>query len=87
MLLIKRYLNRKLYDSEAHCYITVHDLAKLVRQGVDFKVLDHASGFDYTAQTLALILVMEAKMSSRSVDVSVFEKVIREGIPETVAAA
>lgn len=87
MRIIKRYRNRKLYDSEAHRYITVHDLAKLVRQGVDFKVLDHVTGDDYTAQTLALILVEEAKTSPRNVDVAVFEKVIREGIPEKAEAA
>jgi polyhydroxyalkanoate synthesis repressor PhaR len=87
MRIIKRYRNRKLYDSEAHRYITVHDLAKLVRKGDEFKVQDHVTGADYTAQTLALILVEEAKTSPRNVDVSVFEKVIREGIPEKTAEA
>ncbi len=86
MRIIKRYVNRKLYDSEAHRYIGITDLAVLVRQDVDVRVLDHATGADYTAATLALIIAEEAK-HGRSVEVSVLEKVIREGIPEVSATA
>lgn len=81
MRIIKRYANRKLYDSEAHRYIGLPDLAVLVRKDVELRVQDHVTGQDYTAVTLALVIAEEQK-HSQTVDVSVLEKVIREGIPE-----
>lgn len=56
MPLIKRYPNRKLYDTEARQYITLDEIAELVRRGEDVQVLEHASGADLTALTLSQIV-------------------------------
>jgi polyhydroxyalkanoate synthesis repressor PhaR len=56
MPLIKRYPNRKLYDTEAKQYITLEGIAELIRQGKEIKVVDNASGEDLTAQTLTQVI-------------------------------
>jgi polyhydroxyalkanoate synthesis repressor PhaR len=57
VLVIKKYPNRKLYNTRSSAYITLDEMAELVRQGVDLQVLDHASGDDLTSVTLSQILV------------------------------
>lgn len=61
MPLIKRYANRKLYDTRAKRYVTLHNLAELVRHGEDVRVVDHASGEDLTDLTLAQIIFKQEK--------------------------
>lgn len=61
MRLIKKYKNRRLYDTEKSQYITVEDLQHYVIEGTKFKVEDAASKEDITAATLLQIFVeMEA---------------------------
>lgn len=55
--LIKRYDNRKLYDTEAKAYISLQELAVLIRQGHDIHVVENSTGEDITAQTLAKIIL------------------------------
>ncbi len=61
MVVIKRYPNRKLYDTIAKQYITLDGVAELVRQGSEIKVVDHASGEDLTAFTLTQIILEQEK--------------------------
>jgi len=56
MPLIKRYPNRKLYDTDARRYITLEEIAELVQRGDDVQVVDHASGADLTALTLSQVV-------------------------------
>jgi len=58
---IKRYDNRKLYDTEASCYVSQKDLAELVRAGETIEVVDNSTGEDLTAQTLTQIILEEGK--------------------------
>lgn len=58
---IKRYDNRKLYDTEASEYVSLSDLADLVRNGATVEVVDNATGEDLTAQTLTQIILEEGK--------------------------
>ncbi|GGI88772.1 polyhydroxyalkanoate synthesis regulator DNA-binding domain-containing protein [Legionella impletisoli] len=55
--LIKKYKNRRLYDTEKSQYITIEDLQRYVVEGLDFKVIDSASEKDITNATLLQILV------------------------------
>lgn len=57
MRLIKKYKNRRLYDTEKSQYITVEDLQAYVFDGLPFRVEDAASGKDLTAATLLQIFV------------------------------
>jgi len=54
--IIKKYPNRRLYDTEKSAYITVADVLKLIREGVEFQVLDAESGEDITRSILVQII-------------------------------
>ncbi|OGQ23838.1 MAG: hypothetical protein A2138_07350 [Deltaproteobacteria bacterium RBG_16_71_12] len=58
---IKRYANRKLYDTERSCYVTLDEISQMIKDGDDVKVVDNKSKDDLTAVTLAQILVEEEK--------------------------
>jgi len=62
--LIKRYGNRKLYDTKASAYITLDGIAALVRGGQDVRVIDNDSGEDLTALIFAQVIVEEQKKKS-----------------------
>jgi polyhydroxyalkanoate synthesis repressor PhaR len=57
VIVIKKYPNRRLYDTEASKYITLEDLAHMVKQEKDFKVIDIKSNEDITRITLAQIIL------------------------------
>ena len=79
MRIVKRYSNRKLYDTEVRHYVTLSDLAQSIRNGVDIEVRDHVNGADLTAQTLAQIIFEEEKKAPR-VGLDVLTKIIRTGM-------
>jgi polyhydroxyalkanoate synthesis repressor PhaR len=56
---IKKYANRRLYDTESSAYITLDRLAQMVREGREFEVIDAKSGEDITRQVLTQIIVEE----------------------------
>ena len=56
-VLIKRYANRKLYNTETSRYITLKGIAELIEQGDDIRVMDNETGEDITSVTLSQILV------------------------------
>ena len=56
---IKKYANRRLYDTESSSYITLDKLATMIRDGRDFEVVDAKSGEDITHQVLTQIIVEE----------------------------
>lgn len=56
---IKKYANRRLYNTGSSSYITLDDLAKMTREGVDFKVVDAKSGDDITHNVLTQIIMDE----------------------------
>jgi len=58
-IIIKKYANRRLYDTTASRYVTLDHLRDLVKQGRDFQVLDAKSGEDLTRGVLAQIIFEE----------------------------
>jgi polyhydroxyalkanoate synthesis repressor PhaR len=60
-ILIKKYANRRLYDTSNSRYINLEDIAALVRNGKDLQVVDANSGEDLTRVTLTQIIVEDAK--------------------------
>ena len=56
MRVIRRYANRKLYDTEEKQYVSLAQVAELVRAGEEIQVLDHRSGEDLTSATLSRLL-------------------------------
>lgn len=60
-ILIKRYENRRLYDTDSSRYVNLEDLSRMVRGGQDFEVVDVKSGEDQTRRVLIQIILEEAK--------------------------
>lgn len=58
-VIIKKYANRRLYNTASSSYITLEDLAKMTREGVDFQVLDAKTGADITHSILTQIIMEE----------------------------
>ena len=58
-VVVKKYANRRLYNTEASTYVTLDDLAKMVRDGRDFVVYDAKTGDDITRSVLTQIIVEE----------------------------
>jgi len=73
---IKKYANRRLYNTDTSSYITLDDLAGMVRDNVDFQVLDAKSGEDITHTILTQIIVEEESHGSQMLPVSFLRDLI-----------
>jgi polyhydroxyalkanoate synthesis repressor PhaR len=78
MRTIKRYSNRKLYDTQEKKYVTLDGIAELIRQGEDVEVIENDTGEDLTAVTLSQIIFEQQKRGS-STPLDLFTNVIRFG--------
>lgn len=58
---IKRYANRKLYDTQHSCYVTLNQIAQMIREGEDIRIIDNNSKEDLTSVTLTQIIFEEEK--------------------------
>jgi polyhydroxyalkanoate synthesis repressor PhaR len=63
---IKRYTNRKLYDTVESRYVTLDEIAEMIKAGGEVKVIDNRTKDDLTAVTLAQIIFEEEKKSART---------------------
>jgi len=77
-MLVKKYTNRRLYDTEESRYITLDELAEKIRAGADPTVVDARSGDDLTQATLAQI-IMESRGAGRILPVPLLLQLIRLG--------
>jgi polyhydroxyalkanoate synthesis repressor PhaR len=75
-LIVKKYSNRRLYDTEQSRYITQDELADKIRLGADVRVVDAATGDDLTQGTLAQI-ILESRGASRLLPVPLLVQLIR----------
>lgn len=78
-LVIKRYPNRKLYDTEQKQYITLEGIARLIRQGAEIEVIDNHSGEDLTALTLTQIILEQERKKDGLLSNSLLTSLIRAG--------
>ncbi len=60
-IVIKRYANRKLYNTNDSCYITLNEIAQMVKSGTDVKIIDYKTKKDITSVTLAQIIFEKEK--------------------------
>lgn len=79
MVVIKRYPNRKLYDSEAKKYITLDGIAELIRDGKEVQIMDHTTGEDLTAVTLTQIIFEREKKQGGFLPRSVLTGLVQAG--------
>jgi polyhydroxyalkanoate synthesis repressor PhaR len=77
-MLVKKYGNRRLYDTEDSRYVRLAELAEKVRRGSDVRVIDATTGNDLTAETLVQI-IFEDRHAARLLPVSLLHQMIRMG--------
>lgn len=73
---IKKYANRRLYDTESSAYITLDKLALMIREGRDFEVVDAKTGDDITHQVLTQIIVDEESRGGTMLPVNFLRQLI-----------
>src|SRR5262245_9863328 len=75
---IKRYSNRKRYDSKDSRYVTLQQIGEMVRAGEEVQIIDNATKEDKTEVTLALIISEDLKSQPRSVPLGTLRDLIQE---------
>ena len=75
--IIKRYSNRKLYDTKGSSYVTLLQIAEMLREGEDVQIIDNATKEDKTDVTLALIISEELRTKPRGIPLSTLKALIR----------
>jgi polyhydroxyalkanoate synthesis repressor PhaR len=78
LVLVKKYGNRRLYDTDQSRYVTLDQVGESVRGGADVRVVDAKSGEDLTAATLAQIII-EGRGAARLLPVPLLVQLIRMG--------
>lgn len=78
-VVIKKYPNRRLYDTERSAYVVLDDVAQMVRDGRHVTVTDAKTGQDVTAFILTQILMEQAKRDQMVLPVSLLHLIIRFG--------
>lgn len=76
---IKRYANRKLYDTQSSQYVTLDQIAQMIRAGEEVKVLDNSSKEDLTSVTLAQIIFEEEKKQKSFIPLGAMRHLIQSG--------
>jgi polyhydroxyalkanoate synthesis repressor PhaR len=75
---IKRYTNRKLYDTVESRYVTLEEIGEMVKAGAEVKIIDNRTKDDLTSVTLAQIIFEEEKKTSK-MPLSMLRDIIRTG--------
>ncbi len=76
VVIIKKYANRRLYDTESSTYITLERLAEMVRQKRDFQVVDAKTGEDITRSVLTQIIMDEEARGATMLPVNFLRQLI-----------
>lgn len=77
--IIKRYQNRKLYDTQQSCYVTLDDIAKMIRSNEEVMVIDNKSKNDITGATLTQIIFESEKKASQYAPLFTLREIIQHG--------
>ena len=76
---IKRYVNRKLYDPQKSQYVTLEELAEMIRAGREITVTDATTGDDLTAMILAQIILEKARSRRPSLPTAFLHQLVQYG--------
>jgi len=76
---IKRYANRKLYDTEQSTYVTLDEIEQMVKDGEELRIIDNSTKEDITHVTLAHIIFEQEKSNKGKLPVSALRGIIQSG--------
>src|SRR4026209_749856 len=77
--IIKRYANRKLYDTQHSRYVTLEQISEMIRNRDDIKIVDNKTKEDLTSVTLAQIIFEEEKKQRSFVPLTAMRNIIQNG--------
>lgn len=77
--IIKRYSNRKLYDTEQSTYVTLDEIEQMVKAGEELRIIDNSTKEDITHITLAHIIFEQEKAQKSGLPVSALRGIIQSG--------
>lgn len=75
--LIKRYQNRKLYDTAHSCYVTLEEIEEMLHEGEDIVVVDNKTNEDLTSLTLTQIILEQEKKKKNLLPLDALKNIIR----------
>lgn len=75
-VIIKKYANRRLYHTTKSAYVTLEDLSAMIREGIDFEVVDAKSGEELTRQVLTQIIVEEESRGQHLLPINFLRQLI-----------
>lgn len=75
-VIIKKYANRRLYNTRSSSYITLDHLSRMTRENIDYKVIDAKTGADITHQILTQIIMEEESSGEQMLPVSFLRQLI-----------
>jgi len=78
-IIIKKYPNRRLYDTKKSTYVTLKEVAEMIKKGYEVEVIDVKSGENVTAFILTQIILEETRKNSSFLPVSLLHLIIRYG--------
>lgn len=73
---VKKYANRRLYDTGRSSYVTLEDLCDMVKEGYDFVVVDAKSGEDITRQVLTQIIMEQESKGENLLPINFLKDII-----------
>lgn len=79
MRIIKRYKNRKMYDTYESCYITLEEVGELVKAQQDFRVIDAPTKNDITWKTLLTVIQYKDNLIDHPISTDMLKRVIAKG--------
>jgi polyhydroxyalkanoate synthesis repressor PhaR len=79
MIIVKRYPNRKLYNTDSKKYVTLDQLAELIRTGEEVQILEHTTGEDLSAVTLTQVIYEQEKKQAGFLPRSVLTGLVQSG--------
>lgn len=77
--LVKRYPNRKLYDTLSSRYVTLEEIADMIREGEDVQVIDNKTQDDLTSVTLTQIIFEQEKQKKSLLPLPTLRSIIQSG--------
>jgi polyhydroxyalkanoate synthesis repressor PhaR len=82
--IVKRYQNRKLYDTAESRYVTLNDIGEMIKHGEDVKIIDNRSKEDLTALTLTQIIFEQEKKKKSLLPLKTLQEIVQRGPGQVV---
>jgi len=77
MVTIKRYSNRKMYNTDSKSYVTLDEISELVQAGIEIKVIDHLTRTDITAAIMTQVLAKQEKNTGGMIPKALLERMVQ----------